>query len=110
VRLVYDVRLLRRVGAELFWPRPRVESAVARLELRPGRRDPLLVERFDRLVEGLFQARRKALGGRLGELWGDRGRALEVLGALSIDPRARVETLSVELLLELARRDPGCAE
>lgn len=109
VRLAYDVRLVRRVGPELFWPRPKVDSAVARLDLRPERPAPELAQRFDRIVDGLFQARRKALGGRLGELWGSRERALEALAELGIEPRARVETLSVEQLVELARRAPDGA-
>ena len=106
VRLAYDVRSVRRVAPELFWPRPKVDSAVARLDLREERPDAALAGRFDRLVDGLFQTRRKALGGRLGELWGDRERALGDLRDLGIDPRARVETLPVERLLELARRAP----
>lgn len=110
LRLAYEVRTLRRVGPELFWPRPKVESAVAHLTLRGDRADPATVEAFDRLVDGLFQARRKALGGRLGELWGSREIALEALSALGVDPRARVETLSVDHLLALARTAPRASE
>lgn len=110
VRMVYDVRAVRRVAPELFWPRPKVESAVAHLRLRAERPGPELAQRFDRLVDGLFQARRKALGGRLGELWGDRERALGALAGLGLDPRARVETLSVERLLDLARAAPEANE
>jgi 16S rRNA (adenine1518-N6/adenine1519-N6)-dimethyltransferase len=107
VRLAYEVRAGRRLGPELFWPRPKVESSVAHLRLRADRPDAAAVAGFDRLVDGLFQARRKALGGRLGELWGDRELALACLAGLGIDPRARVETLSVEHLLALARAAPG---
>lgn len=110
VRLFYDVGIARRVGPELFWPRPKVDSAVAHLRLRADRPSAELARDFDRLVDGLFQARRKALGGRLGELWGDRERALAALAALGIDPRARVETLPVERLLALARAAPEYLE
>jgi 16S rRNA (adenine1518-N6/adenine1519-N6)-dimethyltransferase len=103
LRLAYDVRVLRRVGTELFWPRPKVESAVARLELRSGVPDSGLAAAYDRLVDGLFQARRKTLGSRLADLLGDRSRALEVLERLGRDPRDRPESLGVEELAELAR-------
>lgn len=110
LRLVYDVRSVRRVGPELFWPRPKVDSAVAHLSLRPVRPAADLMGGFDELVDHLFQTRRKALGGRLAELWGDRAVAEGVLGGLGIDPRTRVECLGSELLLELARRAPNSPE
>jgi 16S rRNA (adenine1518-N6/adenine1519-N6)-dimethyltransferase len=106
LRLIYDVTLLRRVGPELFWPRPEVESALVRLDLRSERPPPAEVAAFDRLVGGLFQARRKSLAGRLGDLWGDREGALTTLQELGIDPRARVETLGVGDLSSLARAAP----
>jgi 16S rRNA (adenine1518-N6/adenine1519-N6)-dimethyltransferase len=109
LRLVYRIESLRRVGPELFWPRPKVDSAVARLTLANALPGPERVAAFDRLVDGLFQARRKALAGRLADLWGDRGRAAAVLAELGIDPLQRVESLSPEQLLKLADRSPRSA-
>lgn len=103
LQLCYEVRVVRPVPRELFWPRPKVESAVARLELRPERPSPADTAAFDALVDGLFQARRKSLGARLGELLGDRSRALGLLAALGLDPRGRPEGLGVDELLALAR-------
>lgn len=103
LQLVYDVSLLRRVGPELFWPRPRVDSAVVRLELRSTRPAAGEVAAFDRLVEHLFQARRKTLASRLAGPLGGREAARALLAEHGIDPRARPETLCVEALRGLAR-------
>jgi len=98
----YDVRRGRAVGAGLFWPRPRVESAVAHLERRaaaPGR-DAWL--RFSALVSALFAHRRQGLGRVWGAGLGDREGALEALSHLGIDPRTRAEDLALEDLWRLA--------
>ncbi len=107
LRLRYDARLGREVGAQLFWPRPRVESRVAHLTLRPGEPvAPELFARYDRLVEGLFQRRRKTLRAGLAALLGDRSRAEELLARTGTDPRRRPEELDVEAFLALARALP----
>jgi 16S rRNA (adenine1518-N6/adenine1519-N6)-dimethyltransferase len=103
IALVYGVELVRRVGTELFWPKPKVESAVARFELRPNRPAAADIQVYDRLVEALFQARRKTLLSRLADWTGDRDAARARLAALGLDPSARPETLGVAELLALAR-------
>jgi 16S rRNA (adenine1518-N6/adenine1519-N6)-dimethyltransferase len=103
IALTYDVAILRRVAPELFWPRPKVDSAVARFELQPDRPDPTSTQAYDRLVDDLFHARRKTLLSRLATRTGDREGARERLAALGLDPSARPETLGVAQLLELAR-------
>lgn len=105
LQAAYEVRLGRAVGPGMFWPRPKVESAVAHLELREGAAEPAgraARERLSALVSGLFQRRRQALGRVLGELVGDRGRAREALEALEIDPSARAEVLDLAQLSALA--------
>jgi 16S rRNA (adenine1518-N6/adenine1519-N6)-dimethyltransferase len=104
LRLLYRVEVLRQVGPELFWPRPRVDSAVARLELRAERPAPGEVGAFDRLVEHLFTARRKTLASRLASWSGGRPAAAALLEELGLDPRARPEELDVPALLALVRR------
>lgn len=104
LQLLYEPHALRAVPSNLFWPRPRVESTLARLSLRAERPAADAVRAFDRLVEGLFQGRRKTLARRLGELLESRAAALDHLRQLGIEGRARPETLGIEELLELARR------
>lgn len=107
LRPLYSPRITRSVPAALFWPRPRVESAVLRLERREEPAGDL--EAYDRLVDGLFQRRRKTLRRALGDHLGDPGRALEALEAAGLDPGDRAETLSWRALrgLEAALAPAG---
>jgi len=98
----YDVRRVRRVGAQLFWPRPRVESAVARLDLRPGPCDRRELADFDALVTHLFAQRRKTLRSRLAERLGSREAAEALCAACQLDPQVRPEMLSVAQLAQLS--------
>jgi 16S rRNA (adenine1518-N6/adenine1519-N6)-dimethyltransferase len=104
LRLTYEARAGRRVGAQLFWPRPRVASRVLSLE-RISAPPPTSGElsAFDELVDTVFQQRRKSLAASLGVALGSRTSALALLGALGIAPDARPEGLAPEMLREMAR-------
>jgi 16S rRNA (adenine1518-N6/adenine1519-N6)-dimethyltransferase len=100
--LDYVAKIVRPVPAQLFWPRPEVESAVVRLErcaepVAPAERVVLMA-----LVQALFQRRRQGLGRVLREFAG-RARAEELLPRLGLDPRARAEDLPLATLRALAR-------
>lgn len=103
IALIYEVAILRRVAPELFWPRPKVDSAVARFELRADRPEASATAAYDRLVDILFQARRKTLLSRVADRLGERTRAREHLEALGLDPSSRPESLGVAELLALTR-------
>lgn len=104
LRLSYVARLGRTVGAQLFWPRPRVGSRVVHLARAPGEPPGASdLAAYDALVDALFQHRRKQLAASLVEPMGDRGRALALLGEAGLDPRSRAEVLAPEELLRLAR-------
>jgi len=104
--LGYEARRLREVGAGLFWPRPRVESSVVRLERKP---DPGLtrdeIEGFDDLVGTLFQQRRKTLRAVLrSRVPAERlEAAFREVGSAGVDPAARPEELGERPLLALSR-------
>ena len=102
--LRYRRRLGREVGAQLFWPRPRVASRVARLDLDPvpGLTAEDLVA-YDRLVEGLFQRRRKQLLSALAGVLGSREAAAAAIARTELDPRMRPEELDPGVLLRLSR-------
>ncbi len=105
--LSYRARLGRFVGAQLFWPRPRVGSRVVHLSYQPleawreGPEGGLAA--YDALVERLFQHRRKQLSAVLADCLGGRSQALALLGEVGMDPRARAEILAPEELLRLSR-------
>lgn len=55
-------RILRRFGPQVFWPQPKVRSALLRLvPTRPGRLAPHEHEPFGAFVTALFSLRRKVL-------------------------------------------------
>ena len=91
VQLACEVRLLRTVDRAVFTPRPRVDSALIRLE----RIGPAPGERLAELVRGAFAHRRKALPRSLEHAGvGDRGRAAAALERIGLPADARAEQLS----------------
>lgn len=106
--LVADIRLVRSIGPSVFWPRPKVDSALVEVLLRKeGRPDAALTVRLRSLLSRLFSARRKELGAALRLAGLDRqdivelGRQMKTSG---VDLRERVFRLPPEVLLALARR------
>jgi len=77
-----------------FWPRPKIDSAVIRLTRRetPLTDDPAGLAA---LLQRLFTKRRKQIGSILGR---------ETALPDGVDPKMRPEQLSVEQLVDLARR------
>jgi 16S rRNA (adenine1518-N6/adenine1519-N6)-dimethyltransferase len=102
LQLEHEARLLRRLAPELFWPRPRVESALVRLERRPALASARLREAITGLVRALFQRRRQTVGRVLGERLGSRDAARALCLRLQIDPARRGETLDLRELAALA--------
>lgn len=99
--LDHRVRLLRRVPPELFWPRPRVESAVVRIERQ--RPSPPDIADFDRLIDLLSQHRRKSLRAALRAGGMPTAQAEGALTRAGLDSRQRFETLSPDQLQGLSR-------
>ncbi len=87
-----EVDIVGTLSPACFWPAPKVASAVVRLVRRadPATADPAAL---GRVLQVLFQKRRKQLGAILG-----RERALPT----GIDPVARPESLSVQQFIQLA--------
>jgi len=99
----YTSELLRMLTPALFWPRPEVESALVRMELRSSELAPVERAALDRLVTRLFQRRRQTIGRVLADVGPGRSRAAAVLGELGIDPRERAEDLPLASLAALSR-------
>ena len=98
-QLACEVRMLRKVDRAVFTPRPRVDSALLRLDRVAAGVEADLA----RVVRGAFGHRRKTLAGSL-ELAGVASRAevREVLEALALSPRARAEQLTPPQFAALA--------
>jgi 16S rRNA (adenine1518-N6/adenine1519-N6)-dimethyltransferase len=92
----YASSILRKVPPDLFWPRPRVESAVARLVRRTPAWEAEELESLDRLAGELLGTRRQSLGRVLGRSLGDREAARAAIERTGIEPSVRAETLGLE--------------
>ena len=89
-QLDYDVKIVRKVAASCFWPRPEIGSSVVRLD-RHDRNLALSEEErdvFHRLTKQAFEHRRKQLGSIFKDL---------------IQSTARAEELSNEDWIELVK-------
>jgi 16S rRNA (adenine1518-N6/adenine1519-N6)-dimethyltransferase len=101
-QLACEVKVLRRVPATVFHPRPKVESAIVVLRRR-GQSPPA---RVVALVHAAFAHRRKALPGSLaldpGAPAGLRDAARAALEGMGLPIDARAERLTPEQFAELA--------
>ena len=79
-QLDYDVRIVRKVSASCFWPRPEIGSSVVRLD-RHDRNIALSAEErafFHRLTKQAFEHRRKQLGSIFKDMIQSTARAEEL--------------------------------
>ncbi|MCL6501864.1 MAG: 16S rRNA (adenine(1518)-N(6)/adenine(1519)-N(6))-dimethyltransferase RsmA [Pirellulales bacterium] len=97
--------IVRLVPPEAFWPRPKVASAILRLELDPPRRGQIQDRQaFHELVRGLFLHRRKLLRGVLASLYRsrlDKPKIDALLSSLGLADSARAEELDVPGMIRL---------
>ena len=89
-QLDYDVKIVRKVAASCFWPRPAIGSTVVKLTRHDRNANLTAEERdmFHRLTKQAFEHRRKQLGSIFKDL---------------IQSTARAEELSNEDWIELAK-------
>jgi 16S rRNA (adenine1518-N6/adenine1519-N6)-dimethyltransferase len=90
--------IIAYIPAEAFFPAPKVDSAVLRVEINPEPRIPFeQLESFFRLIKAGFSQKRKTLRNALsGGLGIAPAEAERLLTSAGIDPMRRAETLSLE--------------
>jgi 16S rRNA (adenine1518-N6/adenine1519-N6)-dimethyltransferase len=102
-----DLVRLRTIPAKMFYPKPKVDSALLGIQFK-SQIDPLATDEklLSRVVQAAFGQRRKTMRNALsaGLLPLDAPAAEVVLNASHIDPRRRAETLSVEEFVTLANQ------
>ena len=98
VQVYSQPRLVARVPAGAFFPRPEVESAVVRLDARPAPAAAGLdMDRFFRVVKAGFSQKRKQVKNALAASLPAEPAAVEAaLTAAGVDPQRRAETLSLK--------------
>ena len=103
-----DCEIVRIMSPKVFWPRPKVESAIIHVEHRPERRAALPdVDFFYAFVRAMFFHRRKfmrsvAISAFKRQL--EKPHVDEVLQSMELGPDARTEQLTLEQLQELCER------
>jgi 16S rRNA (adenine1518-N6/adenine1519-N6)-dimethyltransferase len=106
VRMYGEPNLEARIPAGAFYPVPKVDSAVVKIDLH---RQPLLPDqqrsKFFEIVKAGFTHNRKTLRNSLSKGLGwPTDRTEKMLREADIDPRRRAETIKLEEWLELTRR------
>jgi 16S rRNA (adenine1518-N6/adenine1519-N6)-dimethyltransferase len=98
VQVYGQPRVMGRIPAGAFYPAPKVDSAVVRVDLYPTPRIPLpLLNTFFRLAKAGFSQKRKTLRNALaGGLHLEPAQAMELLKSAGIDPQRRAETVGFE--------------
>jgi 16S rRNA (adenine1518-N6/adenine1519-N6)-dimethyltransferase len=92
----FDISIELLVHPEAFWPKPKVDSVVLKLNpLSNPRIEISDMELFKKIVRASFSSRRKILANSLRSLV-PKDKVEEILKASGIDRKRRAETLSVE--------------
>jgi 16S rRNA (adenine1518-N6/adenine1519-N6)-dimethyltransferase len=109
VQSIADVELIRLLRRTVFFPRPKVDSAIVRIWPRAAKRADIVrrlgtVQRWREFLRDLYTHRRKSLRGALSGFPSGRRDKAEVdrlLNKLGIEGTVRAETLDVEQHLRL---------
>lgn len=101
-----DVQILKKLGPTVFWPRPKVDSAVVQVD-RNFTKQAGITDRagFQEFIRTLFTQRRKALRTVLAGMYKgriDKAGLDQVLAGLGLEETIRAERLTPEILVLLA--------
>jgi len=104
MRLTAEVKVLRKVPPQAFWPRPKVDSVVVRVDRRSHRPSPEELAALQAFLAAAFHARRKMLVNSLSEAWQETpGSILSSIKLESSQKKWRAEAFDPVQLCELAR-------
>lgn len=106
VQSLADVEIVRTLPPKVFWPRPKVESAVVKITPKPEKRARIGdLAWFNAVVRRIFLHRRKNLRRVLYSAWRGQWTKPEVdamLDGLGLTGMVRAEAMNVEEFLSLA--------
>jgi 16S rRNA (adenine1518-N6/adenine1519-N6)-dimethyltransferase len=101
-----SVRRVGTVSPSVFWPVPRVDSGLVRIDQRPHPPTTATRQQVFAVVDQLFAQRRKTVRAVLAAAYG-RERAEDVLAAAGIDVHLRPERLALPQFCRLAESIHG---
>ncbi|WKD59601.1 16S rRNA (adenine(1518)-N(6)/adenine(1519)-N(6))-dimethyltransferase RsmA [Corynebacterium caspium] len=96
-----DVRRAGSIGKNVFWPAPKIESGLVRID-RKDNWGPEIRQAVFPIIDAAFAQRRKTLRAALAGYYGSAAAAEAALVKAGIDPRERGEKLSVADFIKLA--------
>ena len=102
-----DVKLAGKIGKNVFWPAPNIDSGLVRIDVTRTDRDPTVRSRLFTLIDAAFAQRRKTLRAALSGWAGSTQQSEDLLTAAGIDPKTRGEALTVADFERLAAVDGG---
>ncbi|MEO6794288.1 MAG: 16S rRNA (adenine(1518)-N(6)/adenine(1519)-N(6))-dimethyltransferase RsmA [Mycobacterium sp.] len=111
-RFFGEVRRCGTVAPSVFWPVPRVNSGLVRIDRHvatPWPRDDAFRRQLFALVDIAFAQRRKTSRNAFADWAGSGVQSAEILEAAGIDPMRRGETLSITDFVRLLQVS-GCAD
>jgi 16S rRNA (adenine1518-N6/adenine1519-N6)-dimethyltransferase len=97
-----DVELAGRIGRNVFWPAPNVDSGLVKLIRRDPPETSATREEVFRCIDAAFLHRRKSLRGALATWAGSPALAEAALVAAGIDPKVRGEQLDIAAFARIA--------
>jgi 16S rRNA (adenine1518-N6/adenine1519-N6)-dimethyltransferase len=105
VQTLADAKVVRRLGPTVFWPRPKVDSAIVLIRPNPEKRKRVPdVPAYRAFLRDLYTHRRKNLRQALAGWPGGRRDKKDVdakLAAIGLDGAVRAETLDIDQHLRL---------
>lgn len=106
LRVAYraSAAVVRRVPATVFWPRPKVDSVVVRLDRLAAPAVAVDERSLWRVVDGAFAERRKTMRNALRRLGLDGDAADEVLRGAGVAPSSRPEEVGLAAFAAIAER------
>ena len=104
-----DVELAGRVGRNVFWPAPNVDSGLVSLRRRKPPDTTASRDEVFRCIDAAFLQRRKSLRSALATWAGSPAAAQSALAAAGVDPLTRGEQLDIETFARIAAARPLAA-
>jgi len=106
VQLYGQPKIIQTAPARRFYPAPKVDSAIVKIDVDPKPKYELADEkRFFKIVKACFAGKRKQIHNTLVNNLGlEKSRTLEILAELKIKPEARPQELSIEQWIKLDER------
>jgi 16S rRNA (adenine1518-N6/adenine1519-N6)-dimethyltransferase len=106
VQLFGEPKIIQTVLAKSFYPAPKVDSAIVKIDLFKKPKYILADEKkFFKIIKGCFSGKRKQIHNTLVNNLGlEKNSVLEILSSLKIKPEARPQELGIQKWIELTNK------